>query len=423
MKNNVTESFRSDVAYGIKNGKEGIDREKGIIYNYAVISKGEAKGHGMDIDDIALDQIIKLGNKSKLGAKSRFGHPNMSTTALGTFLGRAQKFWKDGDTVRANLRLDETAYATPNGDLATYVLDLAESDPAAFGTSIVFEGKSEYRLNPDGTEQRDKKGEVLNPLVRFTQLKASDVVDSPAANEGLFGENFFTDSVKLSSEATAILDKVLQSPDAVDFVIKFLGRYQTNDKGYNCQCVECGYQETYKDHCNEHKCPECGGQMRRVERPGPGQKSEPQGAGLTGKEKKEGRDVELKDLTVAMLKEQRADLTEALLQEGEGLGTGRERERVLAISKEATAFEGMGELEKESIEKGDSVEAASGKFKDKRLKELESGAPQNPGPNGMDNDGAGGGEKLTHLEKATAFQKENGGTLTEALRATAEPRK
>jgi len=40
---------------------------------------------------------------------------------------------------------------------------------------------------------------------------------------------------------------------------------------YNCECIKCGYKMTSDKHCNELKCPECGGQMRRVERPGPGQ--------------------------------------------------------------------------------------------------------------------------------------------------------
>lgn len=40
---------------------------------------------------------------------------------------------------------------------------------------------------------------------------------------------------------------------------------------YNCECIKCGYKMTSDKHCDKLKCPECGGQMRRVERPGPGQ--------------------------------------------------------------------------------------------------------------------------------------------------------
>lgn len=46
--------------------------------------------------------------------------------------------------------------------------------------------------------------------------------------------------------------------------------YEKAEK-YNCECIKCGYKITSDKHCDELKCPECGGQMRRVERPGPGQ--------------------------------------------------------------------------------------------------------------------------------------------------------
>ena len=43
---------------------------------------------------------------------------------------------------------------------------------------------------------------------------------------------------------------------------------------YDCECIECGYEMESKEHCKDINCPECGGTMRRVERPGAGQKKE-----------------------------------------------------------------------------------------------------------------------------------------------------
>lgn len=40
---------------------------------------------------------------------------------------------------------------------------------------------------------------------------------------------------------------------------------------YSCQCIECGYTEESQGHCSALRCPVCGGRMRRVGRPGPGQ--------------------------------------------------------------------------------------------------------------------------------------------------------
>jgi len=76
----------------------------------------------------------------------------------------------------------------------------------------------------------------------------------------------------------------------------------------------------------------------------------------------------------------------------------------------------MGDVANEVIEKGDSVEVAVGKFKDKRLAELEKNAPSNLGPN-ADSPEKG---KMSHLDKAKAYQAEHGGSMTEALKATAE---
>lgn len=42
------------------------------------------------------------------------------------------------------------------------------------------------------------------------------------------------------------------------------------EKTYKCECIKCGYKLTSEKHCSDIKCPKCGGEMRRAERPGPG---------------------------------------------------------------------------------------------------------------------------------------------------------
>lgn len=42
---------------------------------------------------------------------------------------------------------------------------------------------------------------------------------------------------------------------------------------YKCECIKCGHKLVSEKHCKDIKCPECGGTMRREERPGPGQES------------------------------------------------------------------------------------------------------------------------------------------------------
>ena len=412
---------RLEVTRGIKQGADGIDREfedknlKGVIRGMAVMTKGNVKDYrAWVIDDITLDQIVSAGNAHKLGLKSRFGHPNMSVTALGTFLGRAKNFVKDGDIARADLYFSKTAYDTPNGDLASYVLDLAQKDPDAFGTSVVL---GDFELEDQEITEDQKKDGVteMSPLLRVKTLMSVDAVDSPAANNGMFG-TFFNESVELSAKATEFLDNLLNSPDAVEKVTAFLERYRVNrddnslGEVFDCECIDCEHTMKSEKHCNDLKCPECGGQMRRAERPGPGQSGQEknQDVGKMG--------IELKDLTVEQLRAARPEMVSEL----EKASMQSERSRALEIVKAGQQeFKGMGmePLLEEAIEKGQDVNTALAAMRGKRLKDLEADKNPAPGADGEEPRGA------SHLDRAKAYQKENKCSLADALRETAEPRK
>ena len=53
------------------------------------------------------------------------------------------------------------------------------------------------------------------------------------------------------------------------------------EKTFKCECVDCGHKLESKKHCSEIKCPECGGDMRRAERPGPGKSDNKSGRVLS----------------------------------------------------------------------------------------------------------------------------------------------
>jgi len=206
---------------------ENVDRKLGAIYGVAVITVGEALGHGYWMEGSFIDATKKEGNKKRSGLKCRFGHPNMSSTALGTFLGRFKNFRVDGEIARADLFLSNEAKDTPNGNLYDYVLNLAENDPEAFGTSISFridkyykkttEGKSvfvEYDWESDEWidgftdenrpeyEKDDKGNDKI--YITLDKLWACDMVDDPAANpSGLFS-NFSNET--FAGQMTEFLD-------------------------------------------------------------------------------------------------------------------------------------------------------------------------------------------------------------------------
>ena len=327
-----------------------------------MVTKGVTHDERGEFDELALDTVVELGNKSKMGVKSRFGHPNMSSTALGTFLGRATNFRRDGEIVRADLHIDSTAHETPDGDLAGYVMSLAESDPEAFGSSMVihWDGENRKELGADG--------KALPPFIRVKKLMSVDVVDDPAANNGLFGTQFFSESVKPSAEVTAFLDRFLSQPEAVESVIAFLDKY-----GFNKQ--------------------------------------------------NEKGNTNMNELTAEKLKAERADLYNSIFGAGEAEGkkSGEkfERERVVAVLKKAKTFKDMDVLALEAVENGASLETATIKFQDKQLAGLQSASPKGVGP---DLEPEAAKKAGTHLERAKAFREEHKCSMTDALRATADKR-
>lgn len=178
----------------------GVDRKNEVLQGYVVAQEGPFKSDGRgEFDEAALREIVRLGNAPRGGLKARFTHPDMSSDGLGKFLGRSREFsmgtaidartGKQVKAVRADLHFDPSAHQTPSGDLAKYVMDLAESDPNAISSSIVVKADREFRLNKDGTPQTGPNGEELPPLWRPTALHASDIVDEGDAVDGLLSSD------------------------------------------------------------------------------------------------------------------------------------------------------------------------------------------------------------------------------------------
>lgn len=178
----------------------GVDREAKVLRGYVVAQKGPFKSEGRgEFDDRSLDSIVSLMAANRAGTRSRFAHPDMSSDGLGKFLGRAKDPRRDGNLVRADLHFDPSAFDTPSGDLAGYVMTLAESDPDALSSSLVLTVDQEYRLNPDGTKQAGPDGEPLPPLWRPKKIMASDVVDTGDAVDGLLSADIDAEGLPLGA--------------------------------------------------------------------------------------------------------------------------------------------------------------------------------------------------------------------------------
>jgi len=218
-------------------GFDNVDREAGAVYGVSVTTVGEAKGHGVQLDAEFVDTVVEQGNAHTQGLKARFGHPNMCSTALGTFIGRFKNFRRDGDQARADLFLSNAASETPHGDLKEYVLSMAEQEPDMFGTSIVFTPGREYVRGDDGEKVYDFGSTDALPFIECDKLHACDAVDDPAANEGLFSafskETFAGQITEFFDLHPQVFDALSNSPEVIEAIAlhgskidEFIDRYK-----------------------------------------------------------------------------------------------------------------------------------------------------------------------------------------------------
>jgi hypothetical protein len=217
--------FSTDTLY--QSVTPSIDNEKGIIKNVLVVSKGEAKGHNLFLNDEFLERTALLGNEATKGVKARYGHPNMCSTALGTYIGRYKNFHKENNNVLADLYLDDTARISPNGNLYDYILSLAASNPDSFGSSIAFKcGKINTLTEKDPITQE----ELSRNYATIESLHAVDLVDEPAATNGLFAQFHANDwaynATLFLNENPALTNALFQNPY---IYVEFLSKYLNNN--------------------------------------------------------------------------------------------------------------------------------------------------------------------------------------------------
>ena len=134
-----------------------------IIEGISIISIGEAKGHGMFVDEQTLLEVKACAETYKGGVKVNLDHG----AGIKDIIGFVDNIRIVGERLIGDLNLLETA------DKRDYVLEIAERMPDTFGISISFSGPV-----------REIDGKLF---ASCTELYSADLVQTPAANPtGLF---------------------------------------------------------------------------------------------------------------------------------------------------------------------------------------------------------------------------------------------
>lgn len=139
------------------------DCEDSVISGVSVITEGEAKGHGVYIDEKTLQTVKACAETYTDGVKVKVNHGS----AFDSIVGILRNFRIDGKKLLADLHLLKTH------EMCEQICEMADEMPGAFGLSIAFSGNRE---EIDGKQ-----------YARCEELYSVDLVDDPAANpSGLF---------------------------------------------------------------------------------------------------------------------------------------------------------------------------------------------------------------------------------------------
>lgn len=177
------------------------DTSADTLQNVALMSVGEAKTHGIDIDHKSLEQVVELCAGRRLKSFNNHSYNHAATDIIGAFDG----IYLDGDKVRARTFefLDTVDTATKSK-----LLELAAKIPDQFGVSLSTDCKGAWKLDDGGEVEFRlddfywgivKKPENAisdRPVARFSEIFSGDFVSIPAANpDGLFSARQPADTI------------------------------------------------------------------------------------------------------------------------------------------------------------------------------------------------------------------------------------
>jgi len=87
----------------------------------------------------------------------------------------------------------------------------------------------------------------------------------PTVKPGDSREDFVSRCIPIVLE-----DGTAESQDQAVAVCSSMWRERESKAAYECECLDCGHKTKSDEHCADIVCSECGGKMRRVDRPGVG---------------------------------------------------------------------------------------------------------------------------------------------------------
>jgi len=180
--------------------------------------------------------------------------------------------WEDGDGEKAPRRtflkqelLEVSAVPVPSNPNA--LITRRQARKAQIDMEVLVKGWGEAieKVEEEAVEKPEETDDFIRIPVRECKITATIDISADEGIKALY-------CGKEKQVATYLFDK----REPYNWTMERAEKWVEDHKGekqetYQCECLECGYTMDSEEHCKDIKCPKCGSQMRRSERPGPGQ--------------------------------------------------------------------------------------------------------------------------------------------------------
>lgn len=212
----------SRLRVGFRKGKEHkVNASEGVMTEISLIEVGEARGHGLYIDETSLETALDVIGENIPAYITHEGA--LEDDRILREVGVFSEFYIEKDKLKARKFKALESFRDDEKVRFNRLFDIASEMPETFGVSLVFEALVVHVMK-DGTEvpadevSPDDLENVVRefPSVRFVSIKSADFVDAPASNrKGLFSiqtnQTDMTDQIQTEQEEEIVEEKLEES--------------------------------------------------------------------------------------------------------------------------------------------------------------------------------------------------------------------
>ena len=221
------------------------------------------QSQGTKIRTIGLGEICSMGLVIFMAGDSRFIGPNASILS--------HQFWGGAQGSAAELEASSVEWKNVKKRILDHYIKFSKYSTVEDVETNLLRTVDTW-LTPKQAIKHGLADKILSESFKFVDPIINEEGDAQVAGKAMTGEVETDPEPEKEEVVTEDLEVEITDPETIKEAEEITAEIEEPQaETFTCECIKCNYTVETEIHCADLKCPECGGQMRRKERPGPGQ--------------------------------------------------------------------------------------------------------------------------------------------------------